>query len=355
VVRLVNAHGESYHALVVDPDKYTDERRARSALTPACSAGDAPAEMPAPPGRADTRLRELAGKPLDVQRRHHLGQWLSGAIVIGFVVWLIKTLAENRLISWSTVGHYLFSLDILHGLLGTLELTAVSMALAIVLGFVLAALGASGNPVLVWFVRGYVWIFRSVPLIVQLLAWYNLALVFPVVAIGVPLTSWHLQSATNTVVTPFMAAILGLGLHEAAYMAEIVRAGIVAVPQGQTDAALSVGLTRWQAIRTVVLPQALRVIVPPTGNQLVGLLKASALVYVIGGVELLTTAQRIYSVNFEVMALLIVASIWYLTVISVLTLAQGVLEGRLDRDRIGGDRAAGPVADPDLAGIDPQL
>jgi polar amino acid transport system permease protein len=340
---------------VVDPDKYTDERRARSALTPACSAGDAPAEMPAPPGRADTRLRELAGKPLDVQRRHHLGQWLSGAIVIGFVVWLIKTLAENRLISWSTVGHYLFSLDILHGLLGTLELTAVSMALAIVLGFVLAALGASGNPVLVWFVRGYVWIFRSVPLIVQLLAWYNLALVFPVVAIGVPLTSWHLQSATNTVVTPFMAAILGLGLHEAAYMAEIVRAGLVAVPQGQTEAALSVGLTRWQAIRTVVLPQALRVIVPPTGNQLVGLLKASALVYVIGGVELLTTAQRIYSVNFEVMALLIVASIWYLTVISVLTFAQHVLEGRLDRDRIGGDRSAGPVVDPDLAGIDPQL
>jgi polar amino acid transport system permease protein len=311
--------------------------------------------MPAPPGRADTRLRELAGKPLDVQRRHHLGQWLSGAIVIGFVVWLIKTLAENRLISWSTVGHYLFSLDILHGLLGTLELTAVSMALAIVLGFVLAALGASGNPVLVWFVRGYVWIFRSVPLIVQLLAWYNLALVFPVVAIGVPLTSWHLQSATNTVVTPFMAAILGLGLHEAAYMAEIVRAGLVAVPQGQTEAALSVGLTRWQAIRTVVLPQALRVIVPPTGNQLVGLLKASALVYVIGGVELLTTAQRIYSVNFEVMALLIVASIWYLTVISVLTFAQHVLEGRLDRDRIGGDRSAGPVVDPDLAGIDPQL
>jgi polar amino acid transport system permease protein len=330
--------------------------RALSALTSARAASDAPAEVPTSlSGSSDAWVKELAAEPLDVQRRHHPGQWLSGAIVIGFVAWLIKTLAQNRLISWPTVGHYLFSLDILHALLGTLELTGVSMALAIVLGFVLAALGASGNPVLVWFVRGYVWIFRGVPLIVQLLAWYNLALVFPVLAIGVPFTSWHLQSTTNTVVTPFMAAILGLGLHEAAYMAEIVRAGLVAVPPGQTEAALSVGLTRRQAIRTVVLPQTLRVIVPPTGNQLVGLLKASALVYVIGGVELLTTAQRIYSVNFQVMALLIVASIWYLTVISVLTFAQHLLEGRLNRDRIGGDRSARPVADPDLAGIDPQL
>jgi polar amino acid transport system permease protein len=333
-----------------------DERRAFSALTPARSAGDAQAEVPASaPGPSDARVRELAAKPLDVQRRHHPGQWVSAAIVIGFVAWLVKTLAENKLISWSTVGHYLFSPDILHGLLGTLELTGVSMALAIVLGFILAALGASTNPVLVWFVRGYVWIFRGVPLIVQLLAWYNLALVFPVLAIGLPFTSWHLQSATNTVVTPFMAAILGLGLHEAAYMAEIVRAGLVAVPHGQTEAALSVGLTRRQAVRTVVLPQTLRVIVPPTGNQLVGLLKASALVYVIGGVELLTTAQRIYSVNFEVMALLIVASIWYLTVVSVLTIGQHFLERRLNRDRVGGDRSAGPAADPDLAGIDPQL
>ena len=316
----------------------------------------APAEAPTSlSGPSDARVRELAANPLDVQRRRHPGQWVSAAIVIGFVAWLIKTLADNKLTSWPAVGHYLFSPDILHGLLGTLELTGVSMALAIVLGFILAALGASANPVLIWFVRGYVWIFRSVPLIAQLLVWYNLALVFPVLAVGVPFTSWHVQSATITVVTPFMAAILGLGLHEAAYMAEIVRAGLVAVPQGQTEAALSVGLTRRQAIRTVVIPQTLRVIVPPAGNQLVGLLKASALVYVIGGVELLTTAQQIYSVNFEVMALLTVASIWYLTVVSMLTIAQHFLERRLNRDRIGGDRSARPVADPDFARSDPQL
>jgi polar amino acid transport system permease protein len=153
----------------------------------------------------------------------------------------------------------------------------------------------------------------------------------------------------------FLAAILALGLHEAAYMTEIVRAGLVAVPAGQAEAALSVGLTRRQALRTVVLPQTLRVILPPTGNQLVGLLKASALVSVIGGVELLTTAQRIYSVNFEVMALLIVASVWYLLVISVLTVGQHLLERRLNRDKIGGDRSGGDGPDADAASLDPQL
>ena len=318
-----------------------------------------PPQLPAAPtlshrsAGAREQFRQLASSPLRPRRRLHPGQWVASIVVIGFAAWLIRTLAANRLIGWSSVGHFLFSGAIARGLLGTLELTAVSMALAIALGFVLAALGASANPVLVSFVRFYVWVFRGVPLIVQILAWYNLALVFPVLAVGLPFSTWHLQGPTNTLITPFLAAILALGLHEAAYMAEIVRAGLVAVPHGQTEAALSVGLTRRQAIRTVVLPQTLRVIVPPTGNQLIGLLKASALVSVIGGVELLTTAQRIYSVNFQVMALLIVASVWYLVVVSLLTVGQHFLERRLNRDRLGGDRLAG--AAPDLGGIDPQL
>jgi polar amino acid transport system permease protein len=333
-----------------------EQRHATTALTPVRPAGEKPADATAAvTWRQDARVSELASGPLRVKRRLHPGRWASGIIVIGFVIWLVKALVENRLIGWPTVRHYLFSSAVLRGLLGTLQLTAVSMAVAIVVGFLLAALGASANPVLTWFVRTYVWFFRGVPLIVQILAWYNMALVFPVLAIGLPFTTWHLQGATNTVITPFLASILALGLHEAAYMAEIVRAGLVAVPRGQTEAALSVGLTRRQALRAVVLPQTLRVIVPPTGNQLVGLLKASALVSVIGGVELLTTAQRIYSVNFEVIALLIVASIWYLVVVSLLTVGQHFLERRLNRDRVGGDRSARSVVDPDLAGIDPQL
>ncbi len=318
-------------------------------------AGAAAALTTPRPSGAREQFRQLARRPLQPRRRLHPGQWLASVVVIGFAAWLIRTLAANKLIGWSSVGHFLFSGAILHGLLGTLELTVVSMALAIALGFVLAALGACANPVLVSFVRFYVWVFRGVPLIVQILAWYNLALVFPVLALGVPFSTWHLQGPTNTLITPFLAAILALGLHEAAYMAEIVRAGLVPVPHGQTEAALSVGLTRRQAIRTVVLPQTLRVIVPPTSNQLVGLLKASALVSVIGGVELLTTAQRIYSVNFQVMALLIVASVWYLIVVSLLTVGQHFLERRLNRDRIGGDRSASSELAPDLSGIDPQL
>jgi polar amino acid transport system permease protein len=333
-----------------------DERRAAFALTPRRRTGETSAGLrPAPAGLADTRIRELAAQPIRAQRRRHPGQWISAVLALGLVAWLVKTLAENKLIGWSTVGQYLFFPAILRGLAGTLELTGTSMAVAVVLGFILAAVGASANPVLAWFVRGYVWIFRSVPLIVQILAWYNLALVFPVLAVGVPFSNWHVQGATNKVITPFLAAVLALGLHEAAYMAEIVRAGIVAVPRGQAEAALSVGLTRRQAVRSVILPQTLRVIVPPAGNQLVGLLKASALVSVIGGVELLTTAQRIYSVNFQVIALLTVASVWYLAVVSVLTLGQHFVERRLNRDRIPARRPGGPAADPDFAGIEPGL
>jgi len=325
-----------------------DVRRVASAF----ARQQPPGSQAAPP---HSELAKLASRPPDVQRRHHPGRWVATAGVLGFLAWLAKTLAANQLIGWHAVGRFMFSPAILHGLLGTLELTGVSMVLAIVLGFILAALGASPNPVLSWFVRGYVWVFRGVPLIVQILAWYNLALVFPVLAIGVPFSSWHVQGSTNAVITPFLASILALGLHEAAYMTEIVRAGLVAVPAGQAEAALSVGLTRRQALRAVVLPQTLRVIVPPTGNQLVGLLKASALVSVIGGVELLTTAQRIYSVNFEVMALLIVASVWYLLVISVLTVGQHFLERRLNRDKIGGDRAAADTPDAGAASQEPQL
>jgi polar amino acid transport system permease protein len=196
----------------------------------------------------------------------------------------------------------------------------------------------SQNPVFSRLSWLYINVFRGGPLIVQILAWYNLALAFPNLAIGVPFTSWHLNGNTNQIISPFLAGVLALGLAEAAYMAEIVRAGIVAVPRGQIDAALSIGLTRHEAMRRIVLPQTLRVVVPPTGNQFIGLLKASALVSVIGGNDLLTRAQQIYSVNFYVVAPLIVASIWYLVLTTLATIGQHYFEQWLDRDRVGGDR-----------------
>jgi polar amino acid transport system permease protein len=283
-------------------------------------------------------LLRLASQDIPKHRRRHPGQWISAIVLLFLAVFLIHSLAGNSKIGWGSVGHFLFAHAILSGLVVTLELTVFGQALAIVLGLVLAAMRQSRNRVLSWLSWVYIQVFRGVPLIVQILVWYNLALAFPHLAIGVPFASWHIQGNTNKIITPLLAGVLALGLAEAAYMAEIIRAGIVAVPRGQVDAALSVGLTRRQAMRRIVLPQTLRVVIPPTGNQFIGLLKASALVSVIGGDDLLTRSQQIYSVNFEVVALLIVASIWYLVLTTVFTVGQYYLEQWLDRERLGGDR-----------------
>jgi polar amino acid transport system permease protein len=282
--------------------------------------------------------RELAQLNLPKHKRRHPERWISTIVVLFIAGMLTRSLATNAKIGWPVVGQFFFASAILKGLLVTLELTVGGQLLATVLGFVLAAMRHSQNPVFSRLSRLYINVFRGVPLIVQILAWYNLALAFPYLAIGLPFTPWHIQGSTNKIISPFLAGVLALGLAEAAYMAEIVRAGIVAVPRGQFDAALSIGLTRREAMRRIVLPQTLRVVIPPTGNQFIGLLKASALVSVIGGNDLLTRAQQIYSVNFYVVALLIVASLWYLILTTVATVGQHYLEQWLDRDRIGGDR-----------------
>jgi len=246
--------------------------------------------------------------------------------------------ATNRALSWPTVGKFMLQHQILTGLVVTLELSVISQLIAVVIGFVLALLRQSGNGVLSRSAWLYIFLFRGTPLLVQLLFWYNLAVVFPRVGIGIPFTSLNVSADTNTVITAFLASILALGLHEGAYAAELFRAGIVSVPSGQVDAALSVGFTRRAALRRVVLPQTIRVVIPPIGNQFIGMLKASALVSVIGGNDLLTRAENIYSVNFKILALLIVASLWYLILTSLATVGQHFLEASLSHDRVGGDR-----------------
>jgi polar amino acid transport system permease protein len=253
-------------------------------------------------------------------------------IILGVTAMLVSDFARNQNLGWADVGHYFLASAILQGLVITIELTVVAQLIATALGFLLAAMQQSANPVLSRVAWLYVFGFRAVPLLVQILFWYNLALVFPTLSLGLPFTPWHVGGSTNTLITPFMAAILALGLHEAAYMAEIVRGGILGVGAAQTDAALSVGLTKRQTMRYVTLPQALRVIIPPTGNQFIGLLKASSLVSVIGGDDLLTRVENIYSVNFKVVALLMVASLWYLVLTIVASIGQHYVEARLSRD-----------------------
>jgi polar amino acid transport system permease protein len=254
------------------------------------------------------------------------GRWVAGAIVLVIAVALVRSVATNTRFEWGVVGNYLFDERILEGVRVTIELTVIAMAIGVALGVVLAIMRLSPNPLVSGASWLYIWFFRGTPVLVQLLFWYNIAALYPKVSLGIPFGPSFVHIDANTAITPFTAAILGLGLNEGAYMAEIVRAGIISVPEGQSDAAQSLGMTRLQTMRRIVLPQAMRVIIPPTGNETISMLKTSSLASVIVVTELLYAAQLIYSVNFKTIQLLIVASIWYIACTSVLYVGQYYLE-----------------------------
>ncbi len=256
------------------------------------------------------------------------GVGLTAVVALLFLATVIQSLAVNPKLQWDVVAKYFFDPVILSGVWGTLTLTIGSVLIAIIVGFVIAYMGES-NIVAQSVARTYIWFFRGVPLLVQLLIWFNIALLIPTVTIGIPFTSIGESINTNLLISGSTAALLGLGLHEAAYMAEIVRSGIISVPVGQTEAALTLGLRRSEALRKIVFPQMLRVIVPPTGNLAISLMKASSLVAAIGGGELLSKAQFIYGRTLEVVPLLLVASMWYLVLVSVATVGQYFLEKKL--------------------------
>ncbi|GAY10877.1 amino acid ABC transporter permease protein [Pseudonocardia sp. N23] len=261
---------------------------------------------------------------------------LLGVVLLGLLVAVLVGIAGNDKLRWHVVGEYLFNPAILAGVLVTLELAVLSQLIAIVLGGVAAYWMQSGNPVLKALSGGYIWFFRGTPILVQLLFWYNLALLLPTIRIGIPFTGLGAEWTTNTLITGFTAALLGLSFNEGAYMAEVVRAGILSVPRGQTEAALSIGMRRNEALRRIVVPQTIRVIIPPTGNQFITLIKGSSLVAVIGGGDLLTRAQFIYGQTYEVIPLLIVACIWYLLIVSVASIGQYFLERRFDYESRSG-------------------
>ena len=271
----------------------------------------------------------LSGKPRPLGRGKRLA---VTAIVAALAILLSVRIAASGAIDWPIVASFMLHPAILDGLVMTLELTVLAMVVGVLLGILLAVMAVSRYPAVQAASHLYVWVFRGTPLLVQLIFWFNIALVFPVVGIG----PW--QIPINTLVTPFAAALLGLGLNEAAYMAEIVRAGISSVDKGQGEAGISVGMSEGQVMRHVVLPQALKVIIPPTANQTIGMLKNTSIVSVIGAQELLTKAQDIYARNFHVIELLIVASIWYLVMTTVASAFQFWLERRL------GDRLPGLAA-----------
>lgn len=260
------------------------------------------------------------------------GRWLAAVLTGLALVWVGWSIAVNPNLHWDVVVDYQFDAVILQGLWVTTQLTVISMTVGVAIGIVVALMQVSSSRILRSAALAYVWFFRGTPLLVQLIFWFNLGLIFPEISLGIPFDGPKLISwSTNSIITGFVAALLGLIINEGAYMSEIVRAGLQSVDPGQKEAAESLGMSRRKVMVRVVLPQAMRVIVPPTGNQFVSMLKTTSLVSVIAGADLLTVSQRIYLTNFEVIALLMVASIWYLVLTTLASLGQHFLEKRFSR------------------------
>jgi polar amino acid transport system permease protein len=273
-------------------------------------------------------LPDISGYVLVRQR--HWGRWTAVAVILVLLALLARAFAVGQ-IEWTVVGQFLTAPVILSGLLHTVVMSIAAMALGIALGVVAAVMRMSDNPVLQGVALGYAWLFRGTPVILQLLLWFNLALIFPVV--GIP-GLWTMK--TVDLMTPAFAALLGLGINQGAYTSEVVRAGMLSVDAGQYEAAKSIGMTRLQALRRIVFPQAMRVVIPPLGNEFIGMVKLTSLASVIQFSEILHAAQNIYYANSRVIELLIVAAIWYLVVVSILTPLQMLLERRFARGTAGG-------------------
>ena len=292
---------------------------------------------------ASEQTDQRTGRPEEIEAVpvRHPGRWVAGAIIAVLAASIIRSIVTAKGFQWSVVGQYLFDSRILHGVLATIWLTFLAMVIGILLGVALAIMRQSPNPLVSGASWLYIWFFRGTPLLVQLIFWYNIASLFPVISLGVPFGGPAIiHGNANTIITTFAAALLGLGLNEGAYMAEIVRAGFLSVPEGQNEAAQSLGLSRLQTMRLVVLPQAMRVIVPPTGNETISMLKNTSLASVITYVELTYTAQEIYSANFKTIPLLIVISIWYLVMTSVLYVGQYFIERRYGRGFTRAERSS---------------
>ncbi|WP_235928460.1 amino acid ABC transporter permease [Nesterenkonia haasae] len=259
-----------------------------------------------------------------------LGSTLLVMVTLGVLTFLIT----NERFEWPVVAEYLLAPSVLTGLVMTLMLTVVCMFLGTLLGTVLA----SGQLSDFWPYRlacvVFVGFFRGVPPLVQLIFWFNLAYLLPRISVGIPYGPEFFGWSTNSLITPLTAAIIGLSLHQSAYMAEIIRAGLLSVDLGQHDAASAMGFSRWHTFSSVVLPQAMRVIIPPSGSQVIALLKGTSLVSVIAMGDLLNAVQTIYNRTYEVVPMLIVAVIWYLIVVTLLTLAQRRVEAHFGRGAV---------------------
>ncbi|MGO9659648.1 MAG: amino acid ABC transporter permease [Acidimicrobiales bacterium] len=273
----------------------------------------------------------------------HPGRWVAALVVLVLTAMLVHTLFFSHVylngqrrerFEWNVIDHYFLSSEVIKGLGLTVALTVVAMAGGISIGVVLAIMRLSPNPIVTGSAWVYIWFFRGTPVLVQLLFWYSASYLFPSFTIGIPFGPAFVHIDLNTWLTPFVAASIGLALNEGAYMSEIVRAGLISVDEGQTEAAQSIGMTRLMALRLVVIPQAMRVIIPPTGNETISMLKTTSLASVVTVGELTFSVEQIYAANYRVIPLLMVAAFQYLWVTTVLMVGQYYLERHYARGSV---------------------
>jgi polar amino acid transport system permease protein len=266
---------------------------------------------------------------IDAVPLRHPWRWVAAVVIIILVALFVYGAATNEAYRWHKFGEYVFNERVLRiGLVNTLQLTLYSMVLAIALGVLLAVMRLSPNPVFKSVSWVYLWIFRGTPIYVQLVFWGLIPTIYANIQLGVPFGPTFFQLNLQSLSIPFLLAILGLALNEAAYMAEIIRAGISSVPEGQLEASTALGMSWGMAMRRTVLPQAMRVIIPPTGNEVISMLKTTSLVTAVPFTLDLygITSREIAAREFEPVPLLLVAAFWYLMVTSILMVGQYYLE-----------------------------
>jgi polar amino acid transport system permease protein len=270
----------------------------------------------------------------------HPGRWVAAAVIAVVVAMLVHSIWTNPNWAWSFQGDNAFTNPVLHGLWTTVWLTLAAMAIGVALGIAIAIMRLAKNPIVSGAAWVYTWAFRGTPVYVQLLLWAQIGSLYRRLAIGVPFGPHLFTFNSNTLIPGFMAALLGLGLNEGAYMAEIVRAGLISVDEGQQEAATALGLSRTATLRRIILPQAMRVIIPPTGNETISMLKTTSLVSVVPYYELLFNAQAIGHRTFQPFPMLVMASLYYLVLSSVLMIGQYYIERHYAR---GSSRELAPT------------
>lgn len=297
-----------------------------------------PSEPAAPPGGTDTAGEDLA--TLKVVPARHYWRWAAGAAALVVVAQFVHGLVTNPGWDWETFSLYLTADSVLKAVWVTLQLTAYGTVLGFALGIVLAFMRLSRSTILQTVAWTYIWAFRSIPLIVQLLFWFNLAYLYQRLGVGIPFGPVLWSFDTLNLVGALSAAVIGLALHQAAYAAEIVRGGIISVDGGQLEAAAALGIPRLRQVRRILLPQAMRGILPNAANEVISLFKGTSIVSVMAIGELFYQVQVIYGRNGRVVPLLMVATAWYILLTTLLSVVQYYVERHFAR---GAERTPPPT------------